>query len=48
MKYSAPRILTTKNAGITIQNGTDPNNKNAPVMDLAGGISTNPAYEADE
>jgi hypothetical protein len=49
MKYTAPSILTTKNAGDAIQNGTDPNSKAGVQIDNAFHLpSNNPAYEADE
>jgi hypothetical protein len=50
MKYTAPSILTTQNAGVAIQDGTDPNQKSTGGPDNANpqGLSPNPAYEADE
>jgi hypothetical protein len=52
MKYTAPSILTTKSAGIAIQNGRDVAAKMSPTqLDSATPIrflSTTSAYEADE
>ncbi len=49
MRYTKPHVLTTLNANVAIQAGTNPQTKSNPtVNDTVFIMSTTAAYPADE